>query len=103
MKDINKILENIVFNKLFTDGFDVYIGKFDDREIDFVAVKSDKTIYIQVAYMITDEKVHEREFGNLLKIADNHRKIVVSMDDFAESNYKGVEHVHIRKFLLDDC
>ncbi|MCK4663847.1 MAG: ATP-binding protein [Bacteroidales bacterium] len=102
MKDINKVLENIVFNKLFTDGFEVYIGKFDDKEIDFVAVKGDKTIYIQVAYMIPDEKVHDREFGNLLKIADNHRKIVVSMDDFAESNYKGVEHIHVRKFLLDN-
>ncbi len=102
MKDINKVLENIVFNKLITSGFEVYIGKFDDKEIDFVAVRGDKTVYIQVAYMITGEKVHEREFGNLLKITDNHRKIVVSMDDFAVSNYKGVEHIHIRKFLLDD-
>ncbi|MDA3905600.1 MAG: hypothetical protein PF484_05945 [Bacteroidales bacterium] len=100
MKDINKVLENIVFNKLITDNFEVYIGKFDDKEIDFVAIRGSKTIYIQVAYMIPDEKVHEREFGNLLKIADNHRKIVVSMDDFADSNYKGVEHMHIRKFLL---
>jgi len=52
--------------------------------------------------MITDEKVHEREFGNLLKIADNHRKIVVSMDELAQSNYKGVEHIQIRKFLIDE-
>ena len=101
IKDINKVLENIVFNKLVTEGFEVCIGKFDDKEIDFVAVKGDKTIYIQVAYLITDQKVHEREFGNLLKIADNHRKVVVSMDDIAESNYKGVEHIHIRKFLLN--
>lgn len=100
IKDINKVLENIVFNKLVTEGFEVYIGKFDDKEIDFVAVKGDKTIYIQVAYLITDQKVHEREFGNLLKIADNYKKIVISMDDIAESNYKGVEHIHIRKFLL---
>lgn len=101
MKDINKVLENIVFNKLITEGFEVFIGKFDNKEIDFVAVKGDKTVYIQVAYMITDEKVHEREFGNLLRISDNHSKIVVSMDDFAESNYKGVEHIHVRKFLLN--
>ncbi|MCF6358991.1 MAG: ATP-binding protein, partial [Draconibacterium sp.] len=100
MKDINKVLENVVFNKLLTEGFDVFVGKFDNKEIDFVAVKRDKIIYIQVAYVIADDKVHEREFGNLLKITDNHRKIVVSMDEFAQSNYKGVEHIHIRKFLL---
>ena len=88
-------------NKLLSDGFEVYIGKFDNKEIDFVAVKGDKTIYVQVAYMIPNENVHAREFGNLLKIADNHKKMVISMDDFAESNYKGVEHVQIRKFLLD--
>lgn len=102
MKDINKVLENIVFNKLMSDGFEIYVGKFDNKEIDFVAVKGDITIYIQVAYMIADERVHEREFGNLLKIADNHRKIVISMDDFAESNYKGVEHIHVREFLLSE-
>lgn len=102
IKDINKVLENLVFNKLLTSGFKIYVGKYDDKEIDFVATKTDKTLYIQVAYLITDEKVHKREFGNLLKIADNHRKIVVSMDDFAESNFKGVEHLHIRFFLLED-
>jgi len=100
MKDINKVLENVVFNKLLTEGFDVFVGKFDNKEIDFVAIKRDKIIYIQVAYVIADDKVHEREFGNLLKITDNHRKIVVSMDEFAQSNYKGIEHIHIRKFLL---
>lgn len=102
IKDINKVLENIILNKLLINGFEVFVGKFDDKEIDFVATKKAQTIYIQVAYMITNEKVHKREFGNLLKISDNHRKIVVSMDDFAESNYKGVEHIHIRKFLLEN-
>jgi predicted AAA+ superfamily ATPase len=100
MKDINKILENVVFNKLLTSGFEVYVGKFDDKEIDFVAEKGDKVLYVQVCYLIPDEKVHEREFGNLLKIDDNHQKIVVSMDDFADSNFKGIEHIHLRKFLV---
>jgi len=102
MKDINKILENIVYNKLISSDFNVYIGKYEDKEIDFVAVKGDKTIYVQVAYLITDEKVHEREFGNLLKINDNYKKIVVSMDEFATSNYKGIEHLNIRNFLLEN-
>ncbi len=102
MKDINKVMENVVFNKLMVEGFDLYIGKYDDKEIDFVAVKGDRIIYIQVTYLISDEKVHAREFGNLLKINDNHRKIVVTLDEFAESNYKGIEHIHLRKFLLND-
>ena len=102
MKDINQLLENVVANKLIVDGFNIFIGKFDKQEIDFVANKGDKTIYIQVAYIIADKKVHEREFGNLLKIADNHRKIVVTMDDMAGSNYKGIEHLHIREFLLKE-
>jgi predicted AAA+ superfamily ATPase len=102
LKDINKILENIVFNKLQYAGFDVFVGKFDDKEIDFVAIKKEMTIYIQVAYIITDEKVHEREFGNLLKIKDNYRKIVVSLDDFANSNYLGIEHINIKNFLLEN-
>ncbi len=101
MKDINKILENIVLNKLLIEGFDVFVGKFDDKEIDFVANRGDKTIYVQVAYLISDESVHEREFGNLLKINDNNRKIVVSTDLMAQSNYKGVEHKTIRTFLIE--
>jgi uncharacterized protein len=63
-----------------------------------VAQKGDKTKYIQVAYQLTDEKVREREFGNLLKIGDNYEKIVVSADEFA-SDYKGIKHLHIRDFL----
>lgn len=100
--DIGKLFENLVYNKLNINGFMVYVGRYRDREIDFVAKKGDKTLYIQVAYLLTDSKVHEREFGNLLKIDDNHRKVVVSMDEFAESNFKGVEHIHIRKFLTDE-
>ncbi|MEA1898177.1 MAG: ATPase, partial [Bacteroidota bacterium] len=57
-------------------------------------------IYIQVAYRIDDQKTHDREFGNLLKINDNYRKIVVTMDDYIEGSYEGIEHIHIREFLL---
>lgn len=101
MQDISKVLENVVFNKLRTENWEIYVGKLGDREIDFVAKKEDRTVYIQVAYIIADENVHQREFGNLLKIKDNHQKIVVSMDEYAQSNYMGVEHWHIRKFLTE--
>lgn len=102
LKDIGKIMENLVYNKLITSGYDVYVGKLGNREVDFVAEKQDVTIYLQVAYLLPDEKVYEREFGNLLDIQDNHRKIVISMDEFIGSNYKGIEHVHLRSFLASE-
>lgn len=100
-KDIGKVLENLVYHQLVVNGHQVFVGKHGDKEIDFVAIKKDIKIYIQVAYLITDEKTHEREFGNLLSIPDNCRKMVVSMDETAVGNYKGIEHVSIRDFLIE--
>lgn len=98
--DIGKILENVVFNHLKAAGYNVTVGKLNNTEIDFVCDKHRKRLYIQVAYLIPDEKTHEREFGNLLKIPDNHRKIVLSLDEInIGGNYKGVEHINIRTFL----
>jgi len=100
--DINKVLENLVFHQLKILGYTVFVGKKGDKEIDFVADKDGKTTYIQVAYLIIDETTHKREFGNLLSIKDNFRKIVVSMDKFiADSSYQGIEHWEIRDFLLN--
>lgn len=99
-KDIGKVLENIVFLHLKAGGYQVYVGKQGDKEIDFVAEKNEEKIYVQVAYLITDEKTHKREFGNLLAIPDNRPKIVVSMDETASGNFKGIEHISIRNFLL---
>lgn len=100
-KDISKVLENIVFLQLKTRGYQVYVGKQGDKEIDFVAEKDGEKIYIQVTYLIADEKTHKREFGNLLTIQDNCPKMVVSMDETASGNFKGIEHISIRNFLLD--
>lgn len=99
--DINKILENIVFLHLLINAYDVSVGKLLDKEIDFVADRGEKRIYVQVAFSIPDQKVKEREFGNLLAIKDNFRKIVVSLDEIQVSSYEGVEHMHIRKFLTE--
>jgi len=98
-KDIHKVLENLVYHHLRSKQFDVFIGKQGDREIDFVAERNGEKYYIQVAYLIPDEKTHEREFGNLLKIGDNFPKMVVSMDELAGGQHKGIEHWSIRKFL----
>ena len=100
-KDIGKVLENLVYHQLVANSYQVFVGKHGDKEIDFVAIKKDSKMYIQVAYLIADEKTHEREFGNLLSIPDNCRKMVVSMDETATGNYKGIEHVSIQNFLTE--
>jgi uncharacterized protein len=99
-KDIGKVLENMVYHHLVVNGNQVYVGKLGDKEIDFVSIKNEDKTYIQVAYLIADDKTHEREFGNLLAIPDNCTKIVVSMDETATGNFKGIEHLSIRKFLM---
>ena len=97
--DMGKIMENLVFKHLQRNGYQVFVGTLGEYEIDFVGRRANEVIYIQVAYRIDNSKTHEREFGNLLKINDNYRKIVVSMDDYIEGSYEGIEHVHIREFL----
>jgi len=98
--DIGKIMENLVFKHLQQKGYQVFVGTLGENEIDFVGRKGNASIYIQVAYRIENKKTHEREFGNLLRISDNFRKMVVSMDDYIEGPYEGIEHMHIREFLL---
>lgn len=100
--DINKILENIVFLQMKYLGYQITVGQMNEKEIDFVCVKDNKKIYIQVAYLINEEN-KEREFGNLLKIEDNYEKIVVSMDEMIDdrADYKGIKHLNIRKFLFE--
>lgn len=96
---INKLIENIVFKHLDVQGFTVSVGRMGEKEIDFIGRKKDKKIYIQCTYLMPTEKTREREFGNLLKIKDNHRKMVVSMDEPSGGNVEGVEHIHLRNFL----
>ena len=98
--DIGKILENVVYQHLKSMGYDIYVGKLGEREIDFVCEKEAKKVYIQVSYILQDEKTLHREFGNLLEIKDNYPKYVISMDEaISGTDYKGIEHIHIRDFL----
>ncbi len=100
-QDISKIIENAVFAHLIFLGYDVKIGTLDGREIDFVAKKKNKTVYIQVSYILSDEKTIDREFGNLLAINDNYEKIIVSMDKISFDNYEGIKHFTLINFLTD--
>jgi len=101
LTDINKIIENVVYNHLLFCGFEILVGQYGDKEIDFVCTRASEKIYIQVAYTIPDEKTTQREFGNLLAIRDNHKKMVVTMDEIQGSSYEGVEHLYLKDFLSD--
>ena len=100
---INKCfaIENVVFNELVARGYEVYIGKLNPGEIDFIASKSGERKYFQVAYLLSDNKVEEREFGALRKIEDNYPKYVISLDktDFSQN---GIMHKNIVDWLLGD-
>ncbi len=97
--DIGKILENIVYLHLIVAGYTVRVGKFQNKEVDFVCARGDEKLYVQVAYLILDEATRKREFGNLELIYDNHPKFVVSLDDHASGNFAGIKHVHVREFI----
>jgi len=100
-EDINKILENLVYIKLVSQGYNVFVGQLGDLEIDFVAEKNWEYKYIQVCYLLSSDKVIEREFWNLLKIKDNREKLVISMDEQFWWTWKGIKHMNILEFLVN--
>lgn len=101
--EINKsfAIENVVYNELLERGYDVYIGKNKDGEIDFIATKTDEKIYFQVAFLLADDKVIEREFGALKEINDNYPKYVLSLDK-ADFSHNGIIHKNIIDWLLEE-
>jgi len=99
--DIGQVLENIVFLELKRRGYDLFIGRVGNREIDFIAQDGPTTIYFQVAYLLEADTTIEREFSPLLDIQDNYPKYVLSMDPVNRSR-QGVTHLNIIDFLLDD-
>lgn len=100
-KDIGQSLENIVYLELRRRGHEVYVGKYEDKEVDFIAVDGEKTMYIQVAYLLAEESTIEREFSVLQAIEDNYPKFVISMDKVNRSR-NGIIHKNIIDFLLED-
>ncbi len=103
-KDIQKIIENAVYLHLKLLGYKVYVGRLDNYEIDFVALKNNAPVYVQVAYLLSNDEAKKREFGNLKQINDNYPKYVVTLDPFnTGSDYDGIRHVHLRDFLKTEC
>jgi hypothetical protein len=101
LRDINQVLENIVYVELLRRGYSVTVGRNNKYEIDFVAEKGGEKEYYQVAYLLATEETISREFGAFSGIPDNYPKYVLSMDelDFSRNGYK---HKNIRKFLLEE-
>jgi predicted AAA+ superfamily ATPase len=98
---IEKIIESVIYLHILAQGFKVTVGIFRSTEIDFVAKRGDKTIYIQATYLLGSEETIKREFGNLQAIKDNFPKYVISMDPVGGDlpQYPGIRHMHLREFL----
>ncbi|MGD2088975.1 MAG: ATP-binding protein [Candidatus Aminicenantes bacterium] len=96
------VLENFVFLELKRKNYTVYIGKLGDKEIDFIAEKKDKRLYIQVAYLLASEEIIKRGFTPLQQIRDNYPKYVLSTDTLLGSDYEGIRRMNIMDFLLSD-
>ncbi len=99
-RDINQVLENIVYMELLSRGYEVTVGKTKNAEVDFCARKGADIIYVQVCYLLASEETMEREFGALESIPDNYPKYVLSLDEINRSR-NGILHQHIQDFLLE--
>ncbi len=99
--DIEKVIENVIYNHLLWLGYKVTVGQLQVGEIDFVATKPNgRRVYVQASYLIVDEATRNREFGNLMSIKDNYPKYVISMTPLVSRNDEGgIVHLHLRRFL----
>ena len=100
IEDRGKIIENLVYNELLFRGYDVQVGIIGTNEIDFIANKNNEIWYVQVALQLTEEQTLQREFGNLLKINDNYRKTVVTLDVYKGNTFEGIEIMDLRTFCM---
>ena len=99
-RSIASIMENIVFFELKRRGYEVYVGKNGTKEIDFVCMRADSRLYIQVTRTLPENS--DREEANLLEIKDNYPKFIVTLDEYATGTIRGIEVIHLKDFLLSD-
>ena len=98
--DSGSSFENLIYIELLRRGYEVYVGKYNDIEIDFIAIKPNEKIYYQVTRSLLDEKVEEREKNSLLAIKDNYKKIILTMDKVRNKQLEGIDVINIVDFLL---
>jgi predicted AAA+ superfamily ATPase len=92
------MLENLVYLDLLRAGYEVYTGNIKNKEVDFVARKADKVIYVQCAYLLVEAETIAREYASLEAIDDNYEKYVVSLDDLTMPSNKGINHLQAWEF-----
>lgn len=97
--DLGQIIENAVYLHLKAMGYTIHVGKQRDKEVDFIAVRQNEKIYMQVALRITEKQTMEREVGNLLAIKDRYPKYVITLDEFTGASYESIIHIPLREFL----
>ncbi len=100
--DVGHILENVIYLELLRRDYDVYVGKIDTQEVDFVAQTQDGNIYIQVAASVRDESTLERELKPLKAIKDNYPKMILTLDDDPDSDYEGIIRKNALEWLMED-
>lgn len=101
-RDSGHALENVIYFELLRRGYDVSIGKVDNMEVDFIAVKADDKLYIQVTESMADESARKRELAPLRKIKDNYEKIVLSLNTGMDSSYDGIKSLNVIDWLLEE-
>lgn len=99
--DTGSSYENLIYIELLRRGYEVYVGQYNDIEIDFIAIKPNERVYYQVARSIMDEKVEEREKKSLLAINDNYKKVILTMDNVKNKQIDGIEVINIIDFLME--
>jgi predicted AAA+ superfamily ATPase len=103
IKNQEIILENVVYLELIRRGYDVKVGRISgDKEIDFVCEKDNEKLYVQVCYILNEEKTIKREFTSLLNVKDNYPKIVLYKESSFKGNYEGIPTMDIEKWLLEN-
>ena len=98
--DVGHILENVIYLELLRRGYEVYVGKVDDLEVDFVAMEQKRTIYFQVAATVRDEETLKRELNPLQKISDHYQKFILTLDEDPEADYEGIRRVNALDWLM---
>lgn len=98
--DVGHILENVVYLELLRRGYQVYVGKIDELEVDFVAMESKRIIYFQVAATVRDESTLKRELTPLEKINDHYQKFILTLDDDPEADYNGIRRINVLDWLM---
>ena len=98
--DVGHILENVVYLELIRRGYDVYVGKIDELEVDFVAMEPKRIIYYQVAASVRDEKTLLRELAPLQKITDHYQKFILTLDEDPEADYEGIRRINALDWLI---